>query len=150
MTPGVLNSEFLVINPRIVLASLQADLQFFVYFRSLLTVTPRSGMQRLPTHVSCMVTISGPEVHDLTLVKIDSYLPYFRPLNDPVKIFLMISQPAEVSAFRPTLVLSENVDTENLEFIDLHDETLHLCPRRSPALNLRRPLEHETDPSPTI
>ncbi len=88
MTSGVLHAQFLDINPRMVLAFLQAALQFFVGSRSLLIVTLRPDSsftirKGLP-HVVCMTNIPGSNMHDFALVEVKGHLTFFRPLDDLV------------------------------------------------------------------
>lgn len=76
--PGALHSNFLALNPGIILLYFKkAD---FVGFKSQLIVTPKSDS-------SCLVDISGLKMHNFTFVKIGRHLLLWRPLTDLVKVF---------------------------------------------------------------
>lgn len=51
--------------------------------------------QMFSVHVVCIITVSGSQVHDFAIVKVERYLPFLRPLNSSVKGLLgrLRSQP---------------------------------------------------------
>lgn len=73
-----------------------------------------SALQRVLTHVVCMVTISRPKVHDCTLVKVEGLLPVSLYWIVRSRSFWMISQSSVVRVFPPIFVSSADLEMKDI------------------------------------